>query len=80
MAERSCPLSPLLFVLYLEPLAEAVMRREAVIGEASLKVSLYKDDVTLLLDGDRSVKRAMEVVQNFATGTRCLHKCGKIYN
>ena len=73
---QGCPLSPLLFVLYLEPLAEAV-RREAFIGGvpmpgaggASLKVSLYADDVTLLLDGDRSVKRAMEVVQDFARGT-----------
>ena len=72
---QGCPLSPLLFVLYMEPMAEAVRRDEAIrgipmpgAGGKRLKISLYADDVCFFVDGDQSVRRAMEVVGDFARG------------
>lgn len=69
---QGCPLSPLLYVLYMEPLAAAI-RADANIqgflipgsGGLRVKLSQYADDTTLLLDNDACLCRSLEVFQDF---------------
>lgn len=70
---QGCPLSPLLYVLYVEPLAAALRANDRVQGVwlpggggAPLKVSQYADDMSLFLTSDRSVGEALRVVGDFS--------------
>ena len=64
---QGCPLSPLLFILYMEPLAAAIRADPGVdgllvpgSGGLRVKMTQYADDTTLLLGSDASLIRARE--------------------
>ena len=55
---QGCPLAPLLYVLYVEILAEAIRQDSTITGvtlhNTHIKCSLYADDITLFLTTDAS--------------------------
>ncbi|KAK3545148.1 hypothetical protein QTP70_001570 [Hemibagrus guttatus] len=76
---QGCPLSPLLYVLYLEPLAEQLRRKPAFqglhipgAGGTRAKVSVYADDATLFLGRDEDFRAVSGILEAFsdATGAR----------
>ncbi|KAK3545128.1 hypothetical protein QTP70_001240 [Hemibagrus guttatus] len=79
---QGCPLSPLLYVLYLEPLAERLRREPAFqglhipgAGGTRAKVSVYADDATLFLGRDEDFRAVSGILEAFsdATGARINH-------
>ena len=70
-ARQGCPLSPYLFVLGVEILAENIPKTETIKGiwvsENEIEVSQYADDTTLILDGSKeSLICALQVLENFS--------------
>lgn len=70
---QGCPLSPLLFILYMEPVAEAIRLDSRIKGcvvpgakGAEVKLSQYADDTSLLLMSDRCLERALSVFEEFS--------------
>ena len=79
---QGCPLSPLLYLLYAEILAENIRKNEGIKGvkidETEFKISLYADDTTLFLTGDDSFSKLDETLAlfNLASGAVINHdKC-----
>lgn len=79
---QGCPLSPLLFTLYLEPLCQSILRSEKLQGftlcNTEVKVLAYADDVAYFCKDKNSVSHAMELTHRFceATGASVnLEKC-----
>ncbi|KAJ8361844.1 hypothetical protein AAFF_G00417310 [Aldrovandia affinis] len=73
---QGCPLSPLLYVLFMEPFAELVRRDPGVDGVrlpgASgrvLKIQQYADDTTLFVSSARSLGRIRALTDLFGAGT-----------
>ena len=71
---QGCPLSPYLFILCAEILAETIRKNEnykgITINEQSIKISQYADDTTLILDGS---------IVSFSTSLQILDLFSEIY-
>ena len=71
---QGCPLSPYLFILCAEVLANAVRKDENIrginIANVECKLSQYADDTTMILDGSElSLSRTLLLLDNFATSS-----------
>lgn len=66
---QGCPLSALLFVIVLESFAATIRKNKNIkglkIGETTKKISLYADDIALLLSDRGSSVRAFSILDNF---------------
>lgn len=66
--QQGCPLSALLYVIYVEPLACAIRGNEKIRGvplPGVLKISQYADDTVLYLEDDGSVREMIRTIQTF---------------
>uniref|UniRef100_A0A803K926 Reverse transcriptase domain-containing protein n=1 Tax=Xenopus tropicalis TaxID=8364 RepID=A0A803K926_XENTR len=68
---QGCPLSPLIFVLLMEPLAEAIRQHPQItgfqIGKSIYKISLFADDVIVTLTNPvKSLQALSELLSQFA--------------
>jgi len=67
---QGCPLSPLLYILSLEPLACAI-REEKIIhgvklpGGTEARISMYADDTTLILSDENSITRSFSLIDRY---------------
>jgi len=63
------PLSPYLFILSIEPLAEYIRINQAIsgikLGQEELKISLYADDISLFLKDINSLKEVKKALKLF---------------
>lgn len=70
---QGCPLSPLLFALYLEPFCLSILESQNIRGilikQAEVKVLAYADDVAVFCTDKKSVKEAMTVTEKFCNIT-----------
>ena len=69
---QGCPLSPLLFALTLEPLAERIRASESIhgitLGKTTHKIALYADDVLLFLSRPEvSVPATLSIINSFGS-------------
>ncbi len=67
---QGCPLSPLLYILALEPLGCALRADPNITGVklpggTEARVSMYADDTTLILSDDRSVTESFRVIERY---------------
>ena len=68
---QGCPLSPYLFVLSVEVLANAIRRDPIIkgisISQNEIKLSQYADDTTLILDGSQdTLEASLDVIEKFS--------------
>ena len=70
---QGCPLSPLLYVLYAEVLAENIRQHPHITGISlpggTCTISQYADDTTLFLQHDASLYALRDLLQVFQTAT-----------
>ena len=78
---QGCPLSPYLFILCAEVLADAIREdnniKSILVDGYEIKISLYADDTTLILDGSRaSFQNLLQILEFFSaiSGLRLNYK------
>lgn len=68
---QGCPLSPYLFIIAVEILANAIRKDKDIkgipVGDTILKVSQLADDTTLFVSDFPSIKAALDLIENFRT-------------
>ncbi|KAI4890805.1 hypothetical protein NFI96_030933, partial [Prochilodus magdalenae] len=81
---QGCPLSPLLYALYIEPLAAAIRANPCIdglplpgSGGKVVKLAQYADDTTLFVCSDQSLRLALDVVQAFGKASGAALNLGK---
>lgn len=66
---QGCPLSPILFSLYIEPLCRKLLNTTTIkglcMGREEIKVMAYADDIALICTSQLQVIEAFEVVKRF---------------
>ena len=67
---QGCPLSPYLFILSVEVLANAIREKKEIRGitvkDKEIKLSQYADDTTLILDGsEESLLESLKIIEHF---------------
>ncbi|XP_064481917.1 uncharacterized protein LOC135394827 [Ornithodoros turicata] len=66
---QECPLSPILFALYLEPICRIIEADSTITGmkceAGEVKLLAYADDVTLICTSKESIERATQEIQRF---------------
>ena len=67
---QGCPLSPYIFILCVEVLADAIWKNENIKGiavnEQEVKISQYADDTTLIVDRSKeSFLTSLQILENF---------------
>ena len=74
-ARQGCPLSPLLYILVAETLANLIPQNSGIDGlflpgsNDQVKISQYADDATLLLFGEYSICKAFEMIEIHQKGS-----------
>lgn len=70
---QGCPMSPLLFSLYLEPLCLSIIRSKQVqgfrMGDVETKVLAYADDIAVFCSNKESVASVLELCTQFCEAT-----------
>ncbi|KAL7852927.1 hypothetical protein SRHO_G00187120 [Serrasalmus rhombeus] len=81
---QGCPLSPLLYALYIEPLAAAIRAHPGIDGlpipgggGKVVKLAQYADDTTLFVRSDQSLRLALDTVQAFGKASGAALNLGK---
>ena len=79
---QGCPLSPYLFVLSAEIMAENVRKTKEIRGLTvcgeEIKLSQYADDTTLILDGsEESLRESLKLLDDFGKMSGLKLNCGK---
>ncbi|KAK1802032.1 hypothetical protein P4O66_004363 [Electrophorus voltai] len=81
---QGCPLSPLLYALYIEPLAAAIRAHPEIDGlplpgggGAVVKLAQYADDTTLFVCSDQSLRHALDMVRSFGEASGAALNLGK---
>lgn len=73
---QGCPLSPLLYVLFIEPLVEMLRNEKQIEGVhipggwgEKVKVAQYADDTTVFLSTDRGLEKTVAILENYCKAT-----------
>uniref|UniRef100_A0A3B3Y9A6 Reverse transcriptase domain-containing protein n=1 Tax=Poecilia mexicana TaxID=48701 RepID=A0A3B3Y9A6_9TELE len=73
---QGCPLSPLLFIMAMEPLACTIRQNKMIKGTIppgnygkDIKLTMYMDDLTLLLVDNLSIKESLKVCEIFSAAS-----------
>ncbi|KAL7852913.1 hypothetical protein SRHO_G00186980 [Serrasalmus rhombeus] len=81
---QGCPLSPLLYALYIEPLATAIRAHPGIDGlpisgggGKVVKLAQYADNTTLFVRSDQSLRLALDMVQAFGNASGAALNLGK---
>lgn len=73
---QGCPMSPLLFALFLEPLCRKIINSNVLQGfrllSCDVRVLAYADDVAIICADKESVSVALEITQSFCDQTGSL--------
>lgn len=70
---QGCPLSPLLFAIFLEPFCRTLINSQAICGfslnACEVKISAYADDVLIFCNDRESVSAAVQLTKKFCAQT-----------
>lgn len=72
---QGCPLSPLLFALYIEPYCLSIIQSEHVRGftlnAREVRILAYADDIAIFCTDSESIEKAIEITKTFCSRTGC---------
>lgn len=73
---QGCPLSPVLFAIYLEPLCRAIISNQEIHGielaTGEVKLLAYADDVAAVVSSKEQLQEVAKEIQRFCTATGAL--------